>query len=1100
MEELNSYRNNKRMPYFMIGTRFTKWALAASFLAICGAAPATRADYAKIPLSFEPNRGQAPRDVQYLARGAGYSVGLESTGLFLDVRSRDARAKTQRVGLRFQGGSASASPVTARPLEGTVNYFLGSDRSQWRTNIPTFGRVEYRNVYPGIDAAYYGTQGRLEYDLIVNPNADSSRIRLAVSGASALRLESNGDLTLRDGADALLQKKPVVYQQRADGSRQAVDAGYVLINPTTVGFRLGAYDHTRALVIDPVLTYATFLGGSGSDGVAAIQVDSLGSAYVAGFTTSANFPQVSSVQSGYKGSTQGGNGLAAFGDAFIAELNPAGTALVFTTYLGGSDDDVATALAVDASGNIYVTGDTRSSNFPVTTGAFQTKFGGTVQADFYDAGDAFIAKLGPQGNKLLYSTYLGGTQNEMSWGIAVDSTGVVTVAGGTQSTNFPVKNAAFSTFRGASGFADIAAGDGFLARLDAAGASLVFSTYIGGSGQDMVKSLVVDAQGNSYVGGASNSPNLPVTPGAFQTALHGSGSQDSFVAKFSSQGTLVYCTYIGGSLRDWIWGMAVDSSGNAIVTGGTFSKDYPVTSGALQGTFQGSGAVGQPDDIFFGDAFVTKLNATGTALVYSTYLGGSGDEVGTAVAVDASGNAFVTGFTLSMQFPKSADALQPTMAGFGGQGGTGLQEDGSGNINTGDAFLTKLSPTGALMYSSYYGSTQDDAAMAIALDPAGAAYIAGGTLSASLHTTAGAPQTAFGGTGQLFPRGDGFVTKFDFGGTLPAAPASLSFVTGLPTTGAAGSAIKITAQVFDSSSKGVAGVTVNFSATNGTLNPASAVSDASGQASTTVTLGTAGTAAVVTATVANLAPKALTISVLSAVPVPAISGVLNGASFLNKHAPGEWITFFGTNFIGTEADAGVVPFPTTLGGVTVKVNGVAIPLYLVLPGQINAQLPYETPVGNATATVQNAAGVSAVFSFAVQPTAPGIFLFGNNRAVAQNVAPDGTVTLNTGDNPVPAGDLLIVYMNGQGAVDNPVPTGNIAPLDKLSRPLATYSATIGGEPATVSFMGLTPGQIALLQANIQVPRDLQPGDYTVLVKIGNDTSNGPTISVTKPRP
>ena len=876
----------------MIGTRFAKWALAASFLAICGAAPATRTDYAKLPLSFEPNRGQAPRDVQYLARGAGYSVGLQSTGLFLDVSSGSARAKAQRVGLRFQGGSASSSPVTARPLEGIVNYFLGSDPSQWRTSIPTFGRVDYRGVYPGIDAAYYGTQGRLEYDLIVNPNADPSRIRLAVSGASALRLESNGDLTLREGADALLQKRPVVYQLAADGSRQTVDAGYVLVNRTTVGFRLGAYDRTRALVIDPVLTYATFLGGSGSDGIAGIQVDSTGAAYVAGFTTSTNFPQVSSLQGTYKGSSQGGNGLTAFGDAFIAEVNPAGTAFVFTTYLGGTDDDLASALALDPSGNIYVTGNTRSTNFPVTTGAFQTKFGGTVKADFYDAGDAFVAKLGPNGNKLIYSTYLGGAQNEMSWGIAVDSTGVVTVAGGTQSTDFPVKNAAFSTFRGATGFADIAAGDGFLARLDAAGASLIFSTYIGGSGQDMVKSLAVDAQGNSYVGGASSSPNLPVTPGAFQTALHGTGSQDSFVAKFSSQGALVYCTYIGGSSRDWIWGLAVDYSGNAIVTGGTFSKDYPVTSGALQGTFQGTGAVGLPDDIFFGDAFVTKLNAAGTALVYSTYLGGTGDEVGTAVAVDPTGNAFVTGFTLSMQFPKSSDALQTTMAGFGGQGGTGLQFDGSGNINTGDAFLTELSPTGAMLYSSYYGSTQDDAAMAIALDPAGAAYIAGATLSSSLHTTTGAPQSTFAGTSALFPRGDGFVTKFDFGGKLPATPASVSFATGLPTSGTAGSAIKIAVQVLDSSSKGVAGVTVNFSATNGTINPASAVSDASGQASATVTLGATGTAAVVTATVANLTPKTLTISVLPAVPLPTISGVLNGASFLAKNAPGEWITIF----------------------------------------------------------------------------------------------------------------------------------------------------------------------------------------------------------------
>ncbi|HEY4359799.1 MAG TPA: SBBP repeat-containing protein [Bryobacteraceae bacterium] len=1075
--------------------------LAATLAGLCGASPANRPDYGKVALSFEPNRGQASRDVQYLAHGAGYSVGLQRDGFFLSLRSDDPRARSRRVGLRFQGAAAISSPLAGNPQQGKVNYFLGSDASQWRTDIPTYGRIEYRGVYPGIDLAYYGTQGRLEYDWIVNPGADASRIRLAISGGSGLRLESNGDLTLGEGAVALLQKKPVVYQIAADGTRQSVAAGYVLIDRNTVGFRVAGYDHRRALVIDPVLSYATFLGGSGSDGIAGIQVDSAGSAYITGFTTSSNFPQVASIQGSYKGSNSGGNGLAAFGDAFVAKLNPAGTGLVFTTYLGGKDDDIGTALTFDASGNIYVTGDTRSTDFPATAGAFQTKFGGTVQADFYDAGDAFVAKLGPNGNKLLYCTYLGGTQNEMSWGIAVDSTGVVTIAGGTQSTNFPTKNAAFATFRGAAGFGDIQGGDGFLARLDAAGASLVYSTFIGGSGQDMVKSLAVDSQGNAYVAGDTYSPNFPVTPGAYQTTFRGSQNttQDSFVAKFSSQGALVYCTYLGGTSRDWVWGMAVDATGNAILTGGTYSKDYPVTANAIQKTFGGSGAVGSPDDIFLGDAFATKLSADGSTLIYSTYLGGTGDEVGTAVAVDASGNAFITGFTLSMQFPVSTDALQKTMAGFGGQGGTGIGADGTGNINTGDAFFTELSPTGALLYSSYYGGTGDDAAMAIALDPAGAAYIAGGTVSSGLHTTSGAAQSTYGGTGALFPRGDGFVTKFDFGGVLPVSPASIGFISGLPTTGIAGAALKVTAQVLDAQSKGVAGVTVAFSATNGTANPASAVSDVNGQASTNVTLGASGTAAKITATAGGLTPAVLSISVLPAGPVPTITGVLNGGSFLAKNSPGEWISFFGTNFTTGQFQSDKVPLGTALGGATVKVNGAPIPLYLVYPGQINAILPYETPLGNATVTVENGGIVSQSFTFPVQATAPGIFLYGNNRAIVQNFAPDGTVTLNTSANPVPAGDVVIAYLTGQGALDHPVTSGDIAPLDQLVRPVASYSATIGGEPATVSFLGLTPGQISLDQADIVVPSDLAPGDYPLLIKIGNDTSNGPIISVTKPR-
>jgi uncharacterized protein (TIGR03437 family) len=565
---------------------------------------------------------------------------------------------------------------------------------------------------------------------------------------------------------------------------------------------------------------------------------------------------------------------------------------------------------------------------------------------------------------------------------------------------------------------------------------------------------------------------------------------------------LTWATFAGGSGGDATYALGVDSTGSAIIGGRTTSRDFPVTTGAIQTKYGGSGGVGQPSDLALGDGFVLKLNPAGTAAVYSTYLGGPGDEMVTSMALDGAGNAYVVGFTLSGNFPVSSDALQPANAGYGGQGGTGLQEDGSGNINTGDAFLTKISPTGALMYSSYFGGRGDDAAFTIALDAAGNPYIGGVTVSSDLKTTGGIVQSSYGGGGGIYPRGDGFITKFDFGGKVVATPATVSLVSGTATSGTAGAALStpMSVLVVDAAKNPVAGVTVTFSGVNASVNPASAVTDGAGHASTTVTLGSTVGSASVMATVAGLSPVALNLTVSAGVPLPTVTAVANGASFLSTMAPGSWITIFGQNFVGQTSTAAVVPLPTTLGAVQVTVNGAAIPLYVVSATQINAQLPYETALGSAKLVVVAGGVSSAASTLTVSAAAPGIFVFGDNRAVAQNVQKDGSLTLNTATNPIPAGGTIVAYLTGQGPLDNPVATGATAPTTQLSRPTMPYSVKIGGLTAAVGFIGMTPGQIALVQANITVPLALTPGDYAVTVTIGGVPSNGPVISVTTPLP
>ena len=482
-----------------------------------------QAAYGRLPLTFEANQGQTDPQVKFLSRGSGYSLFLTPTQAVMTLRPKKAPVSV----LRMQMVGASPHPqVTGQDvLPGTVSYFRGTDPKAWRTGIATYKKIAYKGVYPGVDLVYYGSQNQLEYDFVVKPGADPKQIALSFAGAKSVTVGAGGDLSLGLAGGAVQWHKPAVYQV-VNGVRRAIGSRYV-VQGHEARFQVGQYDAAKPLVIDPALAYSTYLGGSGGDSGNGIAVDSSGSAYVTGNTSSTDFPTTS----GALQTTSAGSG-----DAFVTKLNASGTALVYSTYLGGTGSDSGHAIAVDGSGDAYVTGSTSSTNFPTTAGALQTTSAGS--------GDAFVTKL------------------------------------------------------------------------NASGTALVYSTYLGGSGGDSGASIGLDGSGDAYVTGSTSSTNFPTTAGALQTTSAGSG--DAFVTKLNASGTaLVYSTYLGGTGSDSGQGITVDSSGVAYVTGNTSSTDFPTTSGALQTTSAGSG-----------DAFVTKLNASGTALVYSTFLGGSGIDFG----------------------------------------------------------------------------------------------------------------------------------------------------------------------------------------------------------------------------------------------------------------------------------------------------------------------------------------------------------------------------------------------------------------------------------------------------------------------------------------
>lgn len=665
--------------------------------------------YDKKTMSFEENRGEFNSNVKFLARGYGYRLFLASSEASLTLnrnaveRSASASLRADKpvqtravatLSMKLLGANPESSATGQERLEKKSNYLLGRDPKKWRTNIPNYSVIRFRNIYPGIDLLYHGSHGQLEYDFVVAPGSNPAVIKMEIVGADSLEIDEYGDLLMNIGGALLRQVAPTIYQQTG-GVRKSVSGGYRLDKRGQITFRIGPYDDAIPLIIDPVLVYSTYLGGSGADESAAIATDVEGNAYVVGTTDSVNFP---SSTGAYQSISRGAK------EVFVTKLKPNGTGVVYSTYLGGDLKDIGYCIAVDGTGSVYVTGTTSSANFPTTTGAMQTANGGGT--------DAFVAKLNPTGSALVYSSYLGGSGNEEGFGIAVNSSGNAYLTGITASTNFTTTSGVMQgTLAGPT--------DAFVTKLNPNGTSAIFSSYLGGGGAEIGFWIALDAEGShAFVTGVTDSTNYPTTIGALQTFA--AGGNDGFVTKVNGTGTMAtYSTLIGGAATDAGLCVAVDWSGNAFVTGLTESANFPVIAGAIQET-NGGGA---------SDAFALRVNTSGSALIYSTYLGGSGADVGAGIALDYSGNAHVTGTTNSSNFVQPAGVTPPSLAG------------------SDDAFLLLVDKNGtALSYYTNLGGAQAEESFGIAVRLAGDTYVTGTTKSGDYPTTNAAfqPTTAGG--------------------------------------------------------------------------------------------------------------------------------------------------------------------------------------------------------------------------------------------------------------------------------------------------------------------------------------------------------------------
>jgi hypothetical protein len=711
------------------------------------AAPVGRAgicrNFARIPAAFERNRGQADSHVQFLVHQSHSTLFLTPTeAVFaLDTphngrvsstgRSHPSSADlhgglTSVLRMQLVNANGKAEAVGEQALGSNVNYFIGRDPSRWQTGVSSYAKARYRSVYQGVDVVYYGNREHLEYDFVVAPHARPEQIALRFVGAEKVRIDSAGDLKVKLPGQTLTWQTPTVYQEGRTGRRK-VACRYVLSRGVegkpVLRFALGRYDTSRSLVIDPALIYSTFLGGSVGDAGNSIAVDSSGSAYITGYTSSTDFPTSSQAYQKTKRSVSRSN-------AFVTRLSADGATILYSTYLGGTGYESGNGIAIDSSGNAYITGESDSTDFPTTSGAYQTTN--------LSGATTFVTKLSATGAALIYSTYLGGTSSEAGNGIAVDSSGNAYVVGFTSSTDFPVTSGAFQKTNKSANSTNA-----FVTKLNATGTGLTYSTYIGGSGYEVGNGIAVDSAGNAYITGYTASTDFPTTSGAYQSSTHSNGRTSTFVTKLSTTGAaLTYSTYMGGSAYGSGNGIAVDSSGSAYVTGYTASADFPITSGAYQTT--NTSAAGS-------SAFVTKLNAAGTSLVCSTFLGGTSYEAGGSIAIDSTGNVFVTGSTVSTDFPTTAGASQTTKRSI------------SPSLY---GFFTKLNPTcSALLYSTYLGGSTGDKGNGIAVDSTGYAYITGSSGSADFPVTTGVVQgTNKGGNG-----GNGFVAKLNPNVSIPRA-------------------------------------------------------------------------------------------------------------------------------------------------------------------------------------------------------------------------------------------------------------------------------------------------------------------------------------------
>ena len=972
------------------------------------------AKFVNAPLSFEPNQGQMPSAVQFLAHGSDYALFLAPGEVVLHLERQQAPADILRMSLI--GANVNAKAVGLAQQPGVVSYFIGNDPKKWRSGIPTYGKVTYSQIYLGVDLVFYGNQSQLEYDFVLSPGADAGRIAWRIEGARA-GVDPEGNLVLKSPNGPATFRKPVLYQM--DGTKRVAVEGVFAVRRNEVRFRLGSYDHSRALTIDPVLSYASYLAGTGSDYIGrptgpgilevgtsqGLAVDSAGSVYVTGRTSSVDFPMADAYAGSFPARLPGTT-PAYTPTTFVTKFSPDGSSLVYSTYLGGNSEDDGYAIAVDSAGEAYVAGSTTSANFPITSGAYQTLCGPTVYAGQAGATcpgsmNAFVTKLNATGTGLVYSTFLGGYGNTWATGIAVDAAGRAYVADNQDTVcNASYPSTCFPTTAGAViGTTSMACCSyfTFIAVFDPTGANLLYSTLFGDlndikgstavtAGNTLATGAAVDSNRYFYLFGETQAGRLPTTLGVVQPVpypLDTTGSfvtaDRGFVARFTpvtSAGgaTLSWATYLGGktgNTSDYVSGLTTDSAGNVYVTGYTNSSDFPVTDGAYS-TVCGLGGE-------CAAAHVTKLNPSGTAMLWSTYVGGARQDGGDnmffmgPVQLDGKGNVYIIG-TANPGFPL-INPVEPAITG-----------------GSGDVIVAELDPTGShLLFSSQVGSGGRDSAGpgGLVVDSAGDIYVAGFILGPDLITTPGAFQTTnpaptcceHGYVAKIVPSIGPLITVV---GTTPAVTNAATFQTGgiAPNEFISlfGAGLGPAAGVSSAMTAELAGTTVSIGgipayltyAQNGQVNVL-APFHVSGLVSATIQVeynGVVGNA--VTVPVVASSPGIFTQDYgPGQVWMVNQDNTFNSSS--NPAARNSYVAFWvtGQGLVNTTLPDGTQPsgppFATPLLPVTVSLGGTELPsANVVFDGlvycgeiQINILIPENAPTGNAVPLVVTIGGASS---------------------------------------------------------------------------------------------------------------------------------------------
>jgi len=904
--------------------------------------------------------------------------------------------------MRFVGAKKHPSMEAIEPEMSKSNYYLGNHSRQWRAGISRYARLVYHNLYPGIDAVYYGSESRIEYDLVVQPGADPNLIELQFAGTTKVRIDETGDLILGAGSGELRQRKPVFYQDI--GSKRSAVTGQYRLDPANkhVRFEVSGYDRSKPLIIDPIL-YSSYFGGNGADYALGFARDTSGNLYMTGSTTSTNLPVTN-------GTTRQGTQ-----DAYVVKFNASG-GLVWCTYLGGSASDTPLGIAVDPAGNVYVEGRTVSTDFPLAS-AFQSVRNG--------ASDAFVTKLDSNG-ALVYSTYLGGSADEYGLTIGVDASGSAVVAGATSSSNFPTVNAFQSTWRGAN--------DGFVAKLNVSGNGLIYSSYMGGSGQDYVNKVTVLADGETFTAGDTSSTNLPVYQ-ALQP--QNAGAVDGFVARISPTGSLRYWTYLGGSASDATRDIKLTASGEAWVVSGTSSTNAPLINPYWPLNSGGD------------DFLLQRINATGTALTYSSYFGGSGDEHPIGLILDATENVYVVGTTTSTNLPK-AGSLQPSLSGAQ------------------DGVILKLDPTGTnLLFSSYFGGSNVDTILDAQLEAEGKIWVAGDTLSTNFPTVLPS-QPASGGlrdaflaridtcsyevssANQIFQSTGGngtvhIITTPECSWTAATNAPWISFTS--PSFGTGNGSVDFsvapnTALAATSGSITVGGQTITIDEA-GTAASLTAISPASGGAGTAVAVALTGSNFAAGMTVTSTNPG-ITITNLNVLSSTQLTATLNIAANAALGSAAITVTVAGGS--SNPIPFTVSPLPPTLASVTPASSQNGANVAVTLTGT-QFVAPADVASNNANILTSSAVVVSSTQMNVTLAVAPSVTPGSYELRVTTPGGTSNPVTFTV--NPPPVSSLTISSasilggntVNATVTLTAPAPAGGVAVTMISSDPAATVPAT-----------------------------------------------------------